>query len=163
MKNHFNRRKFVTTGAVAGCTLLLSGKLTAFNMFSHLQNEIPDPKKINYCGYTCPADCKFLEASVKNDPVLKKEAYEIWEMKERFGVTEFDADKIFCFGCKTKDKPVGIRLQKCDVRNCAIDKKLDSCIECKELPRCEKDLWKKFPDFKNAVIKMQATYIESKS
>ena len=163
MKNHFNRRIFVTTGAVAGCTLLLSGKLTAFNMFSHLHNEIPDPKKINYCGYTCLADCKFLEASVKKDPVLKKEAYEIWEMKERFGVTEFDADKIFCFGCKTKDKPVGIRLQKCDVRNCAIDKKLDSCIECKELPRCEKDLWKKFPDFKNAVLKMQATYSESKS
>jgi len=163
MKNQFNRRKFIAAGAFAGCTLLLSGKLSALNSFSHLQNEIPDPKKLNYCGYTCPKDCKFLEASVKNDPILKKEAYEIWEMKERFGVTEFDPEKIFCFGCKATDKPVGIRLQKCDVRNCSIDKKLDSCIECKDLIACEKDLWIKFPDFKNAVIKMQTVYLESKS
>jgi len=162
MKNQFNRRKFVTAGAVAGCALLLSGKLSAFNGFAHLQNEIPDPKKLNFCGYTCPKDCQFLEASVKNDTELKRKAYETWEMKERFGVTEFDPDKIFCFGCKTGDKPVGIRLQKCDVRNCAIEKKLDSCIECKDLKECEKDLWKKFPDFKNAVIKMQTTYLENR-
>lgn len=162
MEYRFNRRKFVTDGAFAGCALLVSGKLNALDILSHLQNEVPHPKKINYCGYTCPQDCKFLEASIKNDVVLKKEAYEIWEMKERFGVAEFDAEKIFCFGCKNPDKPVGIRLQKCDVRNCAIDKKLDSCIECKELTTCEKDLWKKFPDFKNAVIEMQVIYMETR-
>ncbi len=162
MNNQINRRKFMTAGVVTGCALLLSGKLLANDAFIHLQNQKPDPKKLNYCGYTCPKDCVFLEASVKNDVELKKKAYEIWEMKDRFGVAEFDAEKIFCFGCKTTDKPVGIRLQKCDVRNCAIDKKLDSCIECKELSACEKDLWKKFPDFKNAVIKMQSEYFENK-
>ena len=148
----------MTAGVVTGCALLLSGKLLANDAFIHFQNQKPDPKKLNYCGYTCPKDCVFLEASVKNDVELKKKAYETWEMKDRFGVAEFDAEKIFCFGCKTTDKPVGIRLQKCDVRNCAIDKKLDSCIECKELSACEKDLWKKFPDFKKAVIKMQNDY-----
>ncbi len=162
MNNQINRRKFMTAGVVTGCALLLSGKLLANDAFIHLQNQKPDPKKLNYCGYTCPKDCVFLEASVKNDVELKKKAYEIWEMKDRFGVAEFDAEKIFCFGCKTTDKPVGIRLQKCDVRNCAIDKKLDSCVECKELSACEKDLWKKFPDFKNAVIKMQSEYFENK-
>ncbi len=163
MNKPFNRRIFVKAGAAAGCGLLLAGNLKAFSNFVMQQNEVPDPKKLNYCGYSCPKDCKFLEASVKNDPVLKKEAYEIWEMKERFGVTEFDPEKIFCFGCKTKDKPVGIRLQKCDVRNCAIDKKLESCIECSDLKTCEKDLWEKFPDFKSSVIKMQKTYMEAKS
>jgi hypothetical protein len=162
MENQFNRRKFVTTTAVAGCALFISGRLSAINKFAHLQNEIPDPKKLNYCGYTCPKDCVFLEASVKNDIELKRKAYETWEMKERFGVAEFEPDKIFCFGCKTEGKPVGIRLQKCDVRNCCIDKKLDSCIECKDLKECEKDLWKKFPDFKNAVIKMQVIYLENR-
>jgi hypothetical protein len=155
MKTNSNRRKFIKSSATVGCILLISGKLSAISNSQHLQEVIPDPKKLNYCGYTCPADCVFLEASVKNDVELKKKAYETWEMKERFGVAEFDPEKIFCFGCKTKDKPVGIRLQKCDVRNCCIGKKLDSCIECKELSGCEKDLWKKFPDFKNAVIKMQ--------
>ena len=158
MTNQNNIRKFVTTSTIAGCALLVSG----YKGFAHLQNQVPDPKKLNYCGYTCPTDCVFLEASVKNDVELKKKAYETWKMKERFGVTEFDADKIFCFGCKTKDKPVGIRLQKCDVRNCLIDKKLDSCIECKDLKTCEKDLWKKFPDFKNSVIKMQVVYFENR-
>ncbi len=162
MTNSSNRRNFIKGSFVAGCTLLLSKNLPA-GILSHFQNEVPDPKKLNYCGYTCPSDCKFLVASEKNDPVLKKEAYEIWEMKERFGVAEFDADKIYCFGCKTRDKPVGIRLQKCDVRNCAINKKLESCIECKELQVCEKDLWKKFPDFKNSVIKLQVHYNEKRT
>jgi len=153
-----NRRNFIKGSAIAGCSLLIAGKLSAF---SFPQNEIPDPKKLNYCGYTCPKDCKFLEASLKNDTELKKEAYEIWEMKTRFGVEEFDADKIFCYGCKTKDKPVGIRLERCDVRSCAIDKKLESCIECDELTTCEKDLWKKFPDFKSSIIKMQEVYKEN--
>jgi hypothetical protein len=163
MENQFNRRKFVTVGAVAGCALFISGRLSAINRFNYLQNEIPDPKKLNYCGYTCPKDCQFLEASVKNDTELKRKAYATWEMKERFGVMEFDPVKIFCFGCKTSNKPVGIRLQKCDVRNCAIGRNLDSCIECKDLKECEKDLWKKFPDFKNVVIKMQEVYLETKS
>lgn len=160
MKNQINRRMFVRNGAAASCFILVSGKISAF---SFDQNEIPDPKKMNYCGYTCPKDCKFLVASVKNDPVLKKEAYEIWEMKDRFGVAEFDADKIYCFGCKNTEKPVGIRLQKCDVRNCAINNKIESCIECNTLTECEKDLWKKFPDFKKSVIKMQTIYIENRT
>ena len=104
MKTNFNRRKFVSTGAVAGCTLLISGKLSALNHFSHFQNEVPDPKKINYCGYTCPKDCQFLEASVKNDVELKKKAYETWKIKEHYNV-DFDSENIFCFGCKNEDKP----------------------------------------------------------
>lgn len=163
MKNCYNRRTFVCTGAVAGCALLFSGKISAIAGYAHLQNERPDPKKLNYCGYTCPTDCQFLEASVKNDPELKRKAFETWEMNDRFGVAEFDPDKIFCFGCKTKDKPVGIRLQRCDVRQCVISKKLDACIECKELNECQKDLWEKFPDFKKAIIQMQQQYFETKA
>jgi hypothetical protein len=161
MKNQFNRRKFVTAGAVAGCALLLSGKLSAFNGFSHLQDQVPDPKKLNYCGYTCQKDCQFLEASLKNDLELKKKAYETWHIKERYNV-DFDAEKTFCFGCKNSDRPVGIVMQNCTVRQCAIDKKLDSCIECKELKDCGKDLWTRFPDFRKAVIKMQVTYFETR-
>jgi len=161
MKNQIDRRSFVKSGTMAGCALLLSGKLSAISGFSHLQDEVPDPKKLEYCGYTCPKNCQFLEASVKNDVELKRKAYETWEMKKRFNV-DFESDKIFCFGCKNPDKPIGIRLQKCDVRNCVIDKKLDSCIECNKLSECEKDLWTKFPEFRKVVIKMQEKYLEAK-
>jgi len=161
MENQFNRRKFVTASAFMGCALFVSGKLSAFNNFAHLQNEIPDPKKLNYCGYTCPKDCQFLEASLKNDTELKKKAYETWHIKERYNV-DFDAGKIFCFGCKNSDKPAGVVMQNCTVRSCAINKKFDSCVECKELKDCDKDLWTRFPDFKKEVIKMQTIYFENR-
>lgn len=162
MKNQIDRRYFVKSGTFAGCALLISGKLSAISGFYHLQDEILDPKKLEYCGYSCPKNCQFLEASVKNDVELKRKAYETWEMKKRFGV-DFEADKIFCFGCKNPEKPVGLRLQKCDVRQCAIENKLESCIECKKLVNCEKDLWTKFPEFHKAVIKMQKSYFAAKS
>ena len=161
MKKQFGRRNFVKSTTAAGCAFLISGRLSAIHNFTCLEDEIPDPKKLEYCGHTCPKNCRFLEASIKNDVELKKKAYETWEMKKRFGVN-FDPDKIFCFGCKNPNKPVGLRLQKCDVRQCAIEKKLESCIECVELSGCTKDLWAKFPEFKKAVIKMQEKYLESK-
>ena len=57
-------------------------------------DEDIDPKKLMYCGYTCPEECKFLIASVKNDKELRKEAYDLWKIKERFDI-EFDPEKIF--------------------------------------------------------------------
>lgn len=153
-----NRRQFIRNSSIAGCTLLVSGKLSAF---SFPQDKIPNPKEINYCGYTCPKNCEFLEASVKNDPELKKKAYETWKIKERYNV-DFDEKTTFCFGCKNEEKPAGLVMTNCSVRSCAIEKKVDSCIECKLLKTCDKDLWTRFPEFHKSVIKMQLTYFESK-
>ena len=158
MKNQINRRKFVFT-ATAGCSILLSGKLSAFTFSTE---EIPNPKELNYCGYKCPEDCQLLEASMKNDPELKKAAYEEWQIKERHNV-DFDADKIFCYGCKVKNKPLGVVVVGCTVRQCAIDKNMDACIECKDLKTCEKDLWQRFPDFHKTIIKMQESYFEARN
>lgn len=65
MKPNSTRRQFLRTSAITGCALFLSGKFSTASGFSHLQDEIPDPKKINYCSYTYPKDCQFLEASLK--------------------------------------------------------------------------------------------------
>lgn len=159
MKVKSNRRTFIKGSAIFGCTVLVSGKLLAFTF---PENEIPNPKELNYCGYTCPKDCQFLEASIKNDAELKKKAYETWHIKERYNV-DFDAEKTFCFGCKNKEKPIGVVMSNCTVRQCAVDKKLDACIECKELKTCQKDLWTRFPDFHKTVIKMQVSYFENRS
>ena len=162
METEVNRRNFIKMGAVAGitgCAFLLATKfnsLKAFNTFSN-ENEIPDPKKLNYCGYQCPSDCQFLKATRENNTELKMKAYETWKIKEKYGV-EFDAEKIFCWGCKTKDKPLGITVSKCTVRNCAIEKGYDCCIECNDLAQCEFELWKNFPDFHKQVVEMQKTY-----
>ena len=156
-----DRRKFIQKGAVAtGCLLMMKPELFAQNTFP-FDDKVPVPAELNYCGFKCPEDCKFKVASEKNDPKLKMEAYEIWKVKERYGV-DFKADKIFCFGCKNKDKPEGVVLKGCTVRSCAMEKKIDSCVECKELAKCEKDLWPRFPKFKEQVLKMQEVYFESK-
>lgn len=159
-----NRRQFIITSTkagIAGCALMACPNLSAFGInFFENEQDIPDPKKRCYCGYKCPDDCKFLKGSVENNIELKKEAYKDWKIKERFGV-EFDADKIFCYGCKNADKPEGIVLKNCTVRQCASSKGLDCCIECDELTACEKELWDRFPEFKKGVIELQKQYQQS--
>jgi len=166
MKEEVNRRNFIkisTVAGITGCAFLLAAKINPLKAFNTFPNgdEIPDPKKLNYCGYQCPSDCQFLKATSENNTELKMKAYETWKIKEKYGV-EFDADKIFCWGCKTKDKPEGITVLKCTVRNCAKEKGHDCCIECKNLDKCDLELWKTFPDFYKKVLEMQKSYMASK-
>ncbi|HAN17152.1 MAG TPA: hypothetical protein DCQ24_00640 [Bacteroidales bacterium] len=140
------------------CALMMSSRILAGNSLGKLfNNEKIDPGKLNFCGYTCPADCKFYIASVENDETGKKEAFKIWKIKERFGV-DFDPDTSVCWKCKDMLKPEGVVIQNCTVRACAIEKGYEACIECDKLTTCDKDLWKRFPDFFNAVIEMQIKY-----
>lgn len=167
MKTSLNRRNFIINGAkvcIGTCALLAFNTSFASNTKKNwLTNDEPiDPKKLNYCGYQCPADCLFLKGSMENNNELKMQAYELWKIKDRFGV-EFDSEKIFCFGCKTKEKPEGIVLRNCTVRSCAMEKGIESCVECRELESCQKELWDRFPDFKKMVLEMQVKYFETQS
>jgi hypothetical protein len=160
-KSKTNRRTFISTSARAGiavCGLCACPRFLAFAGDDQKAGErIWEPEKLCYCGYSCPDDCKLLQATLKNDVELKKEAYKEWQIEERFGV-ELDPDQLFCYGCKTADRPEGIVLAGCDVRACARDKGLDCCIECQQLAGCDKDLWQRYPDFKKQVVEMQKQY-----
>ncbi len=57
-------------------------------------------------------------------------------------------------------KPQGMVVSNCTVRACAIEKNYDSCIQCDELTICNKDLWKRFPEFYKRVKEMQSKYKE---
>jgi hypothetical protein len=159
MKTEFKRRDFVTTcfKAGVGCCAFaygakLSGQSTGFN-----QDEKPDPKKLEYCGFKCPVGCPLKKGTSENNVELKKKGYETFNLKEKFGI-EFDPDKVFCYGCKAKDKPVSLITGSCTVRSCVTEKGYECCIECDGLATCDKELWTKFPDFKKAVIDMQKKY-----
>jgi hypothetical protein len=162
MAQSLKRREFLIKGSQAGiacCALLMGAHRFAYgNKMQSIADDLIDPKTLNYCGYKCPADCKFLLASVKNDSELKKQVYQNWKIKEKYNI-DFDPEKIFCFGCKNKEKAEGVVLKNCTVRQCAISKGFDCCIECKELNECKKDLWTQFPDFKQQVIEMQKKYL----
>jgi hypothetical protein len=156
--NPTSRRQFIsktsklalTSCALAACPMLIKGTWL-------FDEEIPDPKKLDYCGYTCPPDCKMLRATLENNDELKKEAYEEWKMKERYGI-EFDPEQVICYGCKADDKPMGITIKNCTVRNCAIEYEFDCCIECNDLTACDKELWQRFPDFHKYVVDLQKKY-----
>ena len=98
------RRDFIKKSCMIGvgcCALLASAKTNALNSFFPADKDL-DPIKLNYCGYTCPEGCEFRKASVDNDVELKKEAFKAWKIEERFGI-KFEADKIYCYGCKNPD------------------------------------------------------------
>lgn len=153
-----SRRQFISKSskiALTGCAIAACPKFLSAGWL--LDEEIPDPKKLNYCGYECPADCKMLKGTLENNNELKEEAFKEWKLEERLGIT-FDPDKVICYGCKADDKPVGIVLENCTVRKCSIERGYECCIECNELQACEKDLWQRFPDFHKYVIEMQNKY-----
>lgn len=161
MKTELKRRDFIVKSCRAGvacCALLAGSRLGAFGaMTAPGRDDNPNPKKLNYCGYTCPADCKMKRATLENNVDLKKEAYADWRIEQKYGIA-FDPEQIFCYGCKTSGKPLGLVVAKCTVRNCAIDKGHDCCIQCDQLTGCDKEIWSTFPDFHNAVIEMQKRY-----
>jgi len=163
MASKINRRNFFKKSTQAGmacCAMMLGSRLLAGNGIANfLGDEKIDPKKLNFCSYTCPADCKFYIATIENDVAKKKEAYKLWDIKERYDV-DFDPETAICWRCKNPDKPKGVAVKHCTVRACAIEKGYDACIQCNTLTSCEKDLWTRFPDFYKAVKEMQVKYME---
>ena len=160
MKTDLKRREFLTRfchAGVACCALMVSPKLFASQGLNFADDDDMDPKKLEYCGYKCPPTCPLKKGTAETNVEQKKKAYETFKIKEKFGV-EFDAEKIFCYGCKPADKPLGITVKGCTVRNCVTSKKLDCCIECSDLVGCKKELWDNFPKFKEMVVEMQKKY-----
>lgn len=160
-KSMNSRRNFLRNACcLCGCIAVGLHNEKIFAAFKQ-KDEVPDPEKLNYCGYTCPPDCEMYLASINNDVEKKKLAYEHWKIKERYHA-EFDTEKIFCFKCKNTEKPEGVIIKGCQVRKCAIEKGFKCCIECNNLTNCDKDLWTRFPDFYKSVIEMQKKYLTVK-
>jgi hypothetical protein len=157
MNPYLKRREFIkksSTMCMGGCLLVST---PASFVMKYQEKDPIDPALLCYCGYQCPKDCHLLVASEQDDPELKRQAYEEWELKDRYGV-EFDPQQIFCFKCKPGEKPEGPVLTHCTVRECAIGKGHQACIQCDQLATCNHDLWERFPQFHESVIELQKKY-----
>lgn len=157
MKNDLKRRDFLSKcfkAGVTGCALLYGNKLLAQDPVKLKKSDL---KNLTYCGFTCNNQCTLYRATMENSMELKMKAYKEFKWKEKFNV-DFDADKIFCYGCKPKDKPLSINVTACAVRKCALEKAHDCCIECTDLTTCDKELWKNYPKFKEHMLNIQKTY-----
>jgi hypothetical protein len=159
MKTELKRRDFVAKCFKAGvtcCALAYGNSLLALDPEKQ-QLEKADLKGITYCGFKCTTQCTLYRATIENNIELRKKAYEEFKWKEKFNA-DFDPEKVFCYGCKPNDKPLSLNVNQCTVRKCAIAKSYDCCIECKELAKCDKELWKSYPQFKEKVIDAQKRY-----
>ncbi len=161
MKTEIRRREFVgkfLKAGAAGCALLYSNQLFANDTQQQVQK--PDIKSLTFCGFKCSNQCTLYRATLEDNPELRKKAYEEFKFKEKFNV-DYDQAKIFCWGCKPKDKPLSINVSACTVRKCTIEKGYDCCIECDGLKACDKELWKNFPQSKLKVLEAQKIYNNS--
>jgi len=156
----FNRREFVSTTAKTGfalCGLCMCAPMASFAADDDAGDETIELAGRCFCGYICPDDCAFLQATLQDDIELKKKVWQEWKIEEQYGV-KFDPEQAVCYGCTAMDKPEGIVLARCTVRDCAIEKDKVCCIDCDELTSCDKDLWQRFPDFKKTIIDLQEKY-----
>jgi len=166
MESKTSRRSFLKQCAHVGgaCCALMAwgprlGARTGTEDNKNQEKKPVDLKQLSYCGIPCFQTCELYKATIENDAKAKKLVYEQWEMKKNHGI-EFDPDKVFCYGCKSGDKPENKMLTgNCEVRKCTTANAIESCVQCKNLAVCDKEFWKKWPQAYEHAKKLQTQYI----
>lgn len=165
MKNEQNRRCFLKHCTQFGfsCFTLLMWNEHLFAKISSDDQKKKDVKFIDlrqrsYCGIACEDECELYKATKENNVELKKKVYDKWNWKEKFDI-EFDPDKVFCYSCKPKNQIFKLGMENCDVRKCAIENEIESCIQCKNLTSCDIKFWKNWADFYNHIKECQKQYL----
>lgn len=85
---------------------------------------------IAFCGLDCEK-CNAFIATKNNDNELRKKVAEEWTKAYNVNVT---ADFINCTGCKSTGIKTLYCENMCEVRKCAISKKVDTCADCSAFP-----------------------------
>lgn len=88
---------------------------------------------IGYCGLDCNK-CRAFIATINNDNKLRVKTARQWTQRYKLTHPErppLKASDINCFGCLSNG-PFYIYCEDCQIRQCAIAKKLNNCNECKD-------------------------------
>jgi hypothetical protein len=88
---------------------------------------------IAYCGIDC-GKCPAYIAKKENNDDLRKKTAEEWS--KMFG-TEFKPEQVNCDGCAAPGQHIIYCEQLCDIRKCAVEKKVMNCAACADYG-CEK-------------------------
>ncbi|HOW44247.1 MAG TPA: DUF3795 domain-containing protein [Candidatus Aminicenantes bacterium] len=160
-----SRRRFLKRCAQYGgaCCVLMAWNRSLPAMHGREENQEQKPKpidfaKLSYCGIPCLQSCELYKATVENDGPAKRLIYEQWNWKKKFAI-DYSPEKVFCHSCKPGDQPLKPGMAECTVRNCAMANGMESCVQCKNLAACDKELWKSWPQAHEFAKKMQARYL----
>lgn len=94
----------------------------------------PMEDKIAYCGLDCEK-CDARAATVNNDDELRKKVAKLWS--EMNGV-EITPEMINCLGCRGDGVKTVYCESLCEIRKCALCKKVRTCGDCAEMRACKK-------------------------
>ncbi|MBN2465430.1 DUF3795 domain-containing protein [candidate division WOR-3 bacterium] len=86
------------------------------------------PKDISYCGIDCAA-CPALVATRTDDSALRAKTAAEWS--KSYG-HDFKPEDINCSGCSSTEGPHIGYCSMCEIRKCAVSRKLQNCASCAE-------------------------------
>ena len=89
---------------------------------------------IGFCGLDCET-CKARIATIRHDEALREQVAKDWS--ELNGV-EITPEMIHCTGCRIDGPKTPYCESICPIRQCAMEKKIETCGNCGEMETCEK-------------------------
>ena len=89
-------------------------------------------KLIAYCGLDCEK-CDAYIATQNNDQALREKTAKYWS--ELNGV-EITAEMINCDGCRTDGRKTPYCESLCQIKKCALSKKMETCGFCTQVKNC---------------------------
>lgn len=90
--------------------------------------------RIAFCGLDCEA-CKARIATAKDDDALREAVATEWSALNGVTITP---EMINCEGCRYDGVKTVYCESLCPIRQCALQKKADTCGYCLEMETCEK-------------------------
>ena len=86
------------------------------------------------CGLDCEK-CEARLATINNDNELRKKVAEKWSKLNNITITP---EMINCEGCRIDGKKTVFCDKLCPIRQCAMNKKYETCGDCNEMKTCKK-------------------------
>ena len=103
-----------------------------------LEEMIKEIKKMNkftaYCGLNCET-CEARLATVNNDNELRRKVAAEWS---KLNQVEILPEMINCEGCRMDGVKTPFCDSLCQIRQCGLSKKFETCGSCGELMSCDK-------------------------
>ncbi len=89
---------------------------------------------IAYCGLNCE-NCEARIATATDDDILREKVAEEWS---KLNDAEITPDMINCTGCRLDGAKTPYCESICPIRQCAIQKGVETCGDCNKMAKCEK-------------------------
>lgn len=89
---------------------------------------------IAFCGLDCES-CEARMATIHNDDVLREKVASLWS---ELNSVEITVEMINCVGCRIDGVKTPYCELLCPIRQCALERKVETCGACAEVRTCEK-------------------------